>query len=116
MAVSEDFGPRACLANKGVIGRHRAIVAQSQRFSHMVVELLRLHPEAIVFGAGAAKAIAIADRDVQHAVGTEVDSARQIATRFPGIGNENLLDVGKLGAAETPAGNAQSDAVAVALG
>ena len=101
MPVGEDLRLRSRPADERIIGRHGPVVAKPQRLAGMVSEILRLHPKAVVVGAVAADAIAIADGDVEHAVGSELDAPREIAAGLPGVGDEDLLDAGQRRAVQT---------------
>ena len=92
VAISEDLGLGSRASDERIVGRHGAVVAKPQRLSHVIVQTLGLHAQTVVFRAGAADTIAIADGDIQRAIGREEDSAGQIAAGLPGIGDENLLD------------------------
>ena len=92
MAVGEDLRLRAGLADERIVRRHAAVVFEPQRLPDVVVERLRFHAQAVVFGAGAAQPVAIADHHVQRAVGTEHHASGEIAARLPRVGDEDLRE------------------------
>ena len=114
MTVGVDLRLRAGLADERIVRRHRAVVAQAQRFADVVVERLRLHAQAVVIRSVrtellrvAADAIAIADRDVEVLVLAEEDAAGEVAAGLPGVGDEDLLNVAEHVALEEAARDGQ---------
>ena len=61
VSVSKDLRLGTGLADERIIGRSRAVVAQPERLAHVVVQCLRLHSQAVVFGPGAAQPVAVTD-------------------------------------------------------
>ncbi len=107
VAVGEDLRQRVVASDEGVVGRHAAVVADAQRLADVIVEGLRLEPQARVILGNAAQAVAIADGDVQCRVGAEQDPPGQVAAGFPGVGDKDFLDVLEAGAAQPTARDRQ---------
>ena len=111
MAIGIDFRFGARAPDKRIVGWNAAVVAEPQHFSSIVAKILREHSRALVIGGH--KSVAIADREVHHAVGAERSTARQGTAGFPGIRHENLMDIGERHAVKTSARQRQSGALLV---
>src|SRR5262249_50999811 len=107
MPVRENLRFGAGPAHKRIVGRHAPVVANSQRLPDMIAEILRLHAQTVVVAADTAESIADADGDIQRAVRSEQHSPRKISGGFPGVGDQDLLNVGELRAVQTSAGDCE---------
>src|SRR5215469_752433 len=86
VAVGEDLASCSNSTDERIIRRHRAVVAQPQGFPRMVIQLLRLHAEAVVFTPRATQAVPVANRHIEHPVGAEKKLSLP-DSRLPGIGD-----------------------------
>src|SRR5437867_13028190 len=107
VTVREDLGLRPRSPDERIVRRHASIVAQAQRFSDVIAEILGFHAQTVVFSARAAEPVAVADGDQERAVLAEQHSPREVAARLPGIRDEYLLHVLEPVALQTAARNGQ---------
>src|SRR5438552_16123609 len=90
MSVSIEFGFGAGAADKRIIRRNATVVAEPQHLSDVGAQVLRENSRAVVIGGD--KPVAIANRQVHHAVRPERRSSSEGAARLPGIRHENVVD------------------------
>src|SRR5262249_47994086 len=64
--VGEDLRPRAGPADERIVRRNAPIVTDPKCLAVVGIEALCPHPQAVVFGAVAAQAITVANRDIQR--------------------------------------------------
>src|SRR5262249_54009142 len=88
---------------------------EAQGFSHVIIQALGFHPQTVVVSAIATDAIAVADGYIKRSVRSEVDSPCQIAAGLPCVRDENLLNIGELGAAQASTCDAQREPLLTAL-
>ena len=112
VTVGVDLGFGAGAADERVVGRSRAVVAQAKHFAHVAAEILREHAVARVVRNIAR--VAIADRQVDHPVGTDLRAAGR-RSRAPGVGDEYVLDALELRPVEMAARERDRRVAAIAL-
>src|SRR5262249_5720064 len=115
MAVGEDFGLGSGAPGKRIVCGRAAVVPEAQGFSHVIIQALGFHPQTVVVSAIATYALAVADGYIKRSVRSEVDSPCQIAAALPCVRDENLLNIGELGAAQASTCDAQREPLLTAL-
>ncbi len=112
VAVGVDLGFGAGAADERVVGGSRAVVAQAQHFADVAAEILREHAVARVVRDVAR--VAIADRQIDHPVGTDLGAPGRRA-RAPGIGDEYICHALELRSVEVAARERDRRVAAIAL-
>src|SRR5206468_1252734 len=109
VSVREDFLLGPSPPDEWIVRRHASVVADPHDLANVVVQSLRLHPKAVVLAAVAANPVAVADRHVKQRIGAEQDSPREVTSRLPRIGDENLLYVVEFVSVQTAVRNGQRE-------
>jgi hypothetical protein len=116
VSVGENLRLGAGPAHERIVCRHAAVVANSQRLPDVVTEILCPHAQTVVVAAHAAQPVAVANGDVQRAVGSEQHSSCEVSGCFPRVGNKHLLNLTEFRAIETPASDRERAALRTSFG
>src|SRR5262249_30760573 len=109
MTVGVDFRLRTGAADEWIVRRNAAIVAQPQHLADVTAEILGTHSETPIVADDVS--VAVADSYIHHAVGAELAAACNRTARFPGVGYENVAQIGECRAVEAPPREGQRGAL-----
>jgi len=69
----------------------------------MAGEILRLHPQTVVFTPDTAQPVAIANGQIQCPIGAEQHPSGEVSGGLPRVGHKDVTDIGERRALETSA-------------
>src|SRR5262249_44733028 len=85
MAVGVDLGLYAGVPNERIVLWNAAVVPETQRLAHVVIQGLRLQAQTIVVGSVTAQPVTVADGDVQRVIRSKHDPAGKVARCLPRV-------------------------------